>query len=65
MSMQHCTALYNNNNNNNNNNNDNNNNWLSACNDCECILAMLLGSNKNGRIEVGNSQYLPLLELSE
>ena len=29
-----------------------NNNWLLVTNDYDCILAMLLGSNKNGRLEV-------------
>ena len=35
-----------------NNNNNNNNNRLSVTSDYDCILVMLPGSSKNGRLEV-------------
>ena len=37
------------------NNNNNNNNRLSVTNGYDCILEMLLGSSKNGRLEVTQS----------
>ena len=38
--------------------------WLAVTSDYDCIVAMLIESSTNGRLEMTNYQYLPLLNLS-